>query len=340
MPVEVVPGIYLLKIPIPDNPLGDLNSYIIQGNNSDRVLIDTGWNAPQAFDALQKHLEELGVRFGDITQIVVTHSHFDHYGLADKLKQLSGAEVALHQADKDFIQLIQSHLDNLSEFLKELSGWLRLNGLPDREILFFQGLASHFLKEFDSLILPDRTLSGGERISVGDFNFEVIWTPGHSPGHVCLYEPGKKILLAGDHVLPTITPNVSFSDLYGSPLEDYVNSLRALEPLEVDLVLPAHEYVFAGLQERIGEILYHHEERERAILQVVMEKPGTTYEISSQIPWTGLNGVTVFWKDLDIENRWLALTETLAHLEFLKSRDEVEKTPTEDTAFHWDLKRG
>ena len=99
---EIVSGIYQLKIPIPNNPLEYTNIYLLKGDDG-HLLIDTGWNDEAAFQSLSNQLDEIGVDFKKISQIIGTHAHFDHYGLVGKLKELSQAKIALHRLDKDLL---------------------------------------------------------------------------------------------------------------------------------------------------------------------------------------------------------------------------------------------
>lgn len=330
MPAEVVPGIQQFKVPIPDNPLEFVNAYLIQKDKG-WMLVDTGWNAPEAFEALEQELKEVGLEVKDITQIVITHLHPDHYGLAGRLKELSGAELALHYKEKAFIE---PRYINIGKLLKEMKEWLCLNGVPEMELPTLQE-ASLFMKKFVSPCLPDRALYGGERIPTGGFNFEVIWTPGHSLGHICLYEPKKKVLLSGDHVLPNISSNISLHPQSGeNPLVDYLNSLKVVEQLEVELVLPAHGDVFTGLKQRIKELFEHHEERMAAILAAISEESRTAYKISSQIPWIGITGVITSWEELSDLERRMALTETLAHLKLLSTEGKVRKDLRDGSFFY------
>ena len=327
--MEIVPGIYQLKLPFPDNQPEYVNAYLVHGNN-EWLLVDTGWNTPEAFDALERQFQEIGLSFEDITQIVITHFHPDHYGLAGRLKQLSKAKLALHQVEERFIASRYLNMDNL---LNELGQWLRLNGVPDEESPQLQ-TASLALRKFVSPALPDTALLGGENITCGSFCFEVIWTPGHSPGHICLYEPAKKILFSGDHILPTITSNISMHPQSGdNPLGDYIDSLRALGNLEVELILPAHEHAFAGLQQRIGELVHHHDERKMAIMEIMKEEAKTAYAIAAKIPWI-VNGVDVPLEKLLPFDKRLAVLETLAHLEFLRTEGKVERTLINGTALY------
>ncbi|OGO01183.1 MAG: hypothetical protein A2Y72_02510 [Chloroflexi bacterium RBG_13_53_26] len=317
---EVVPGIYQLKLPVP--LLGDqlaVNAYLIKGDKG-WLLVDSGWNTNQAFAALGSQLREVGIGFEDISQIVITHFHPDHYGLAGRVVELSKAKVALHQVEKAFID---SRYVNMDSLLNQTADLLRAHGVPEPELPRLQR-ASVGVRQFVLPISPEITLHGGEVIHHGRFDFEVVWTPGHSPGHVCLYERAKKILLSGDHILPNTFPNIGLHPQSGEdPLGNYLHSLAVVDGLDVDLVLPAHEHVFTALKQRIKELYQHHTERKAAIISTLREGPGTAYQVSLQIPWI-LNGVSMSFEDLPSLDKRLAVMSALAHLEPLCAEGKAE----------------
>ncbi|MFQ5827211.1 MAG: MBL fold metallo-hydrolase, partial [Dehalococcoidia bacterium] len=222
--MEVYPGVHQLKVPIPDNPLGYLNAYLVQGRDG-WLLVDTGWNTEDAFASLEGQLKGLGVGFGDIAHIVVTHLHPDHYGLAGRLKELSPARLYLHRRDAAFIR---TRYVDFEDLLRRMAEFLRVHGVPE-DILPQLQMASMPVLPFVAYAEPDVRFEGGETLSTGLFDLEVIWSPGHSPGHICLYERQKRLLFAGDHILPLITPNVSRNVQSGdNPLADYMASLRKM----------------------------------------------------------------------------------------------------------------
>lgn len=324
---EVVPGIHQLKLPVP--LLGDqltVNAYLIQGDKG-WLLVDSGWNTNQAFSALGKQLREVGIGFEDISQIVITHFHPDHYGLAGRVVELSGAKVALHAVEKAFID---SRYVNMDSLLNETAALLRAHGVPEAELPHLQK-ASVGVRQFVVPISPETTLHGGELIHHGRFDLEVVWTPGHSPGHVCLYERAQKILLSGDHILPNTFPNVGLHPQSGDdPLGNYLRSLAAVDALDVDLVLPAHEHVFTGLRQRVREIREHHTKRKAAIIDALREGPKTAYQVSVQIPWI-LNGVTMSFEELPPLDKRLAVMSALAHLEPICAQGKAERTQRNGT---------
>jgi len=323
--VEIIPGIHQLQLPIPFTVFGEVgeivaesNVYLIRGDIG-WLLVDTGWDDPQTFGVLEKGVKQIGISFEDIYQIVVTHFHFDHFGLAGKLRKLSGAKLALHQKESPFIELRNIPKEQKVQGMKD---WLSKNGVPENEIP-----DTDFSMEMES---PDIFFSGGEKLSTGFFDFEVIWTPGHSPGHICLYERKRGLLISGDHLIAEITPEISLYPLSGSnPLGDYLNSLRNLKKLDVELVLPGHGYHFNYFQRRINEIIQHHRERKEAILEILKDGPMVAYEIASKVPWIPQKG-GVLWQELDSFNRRMALMETLAHLGLLEEEEKVEKVTAPD----------
>jgi len=319
---EVIPGIYQLKIPLPSKEifLGYVNVYLAQGNNG-YLLVDTGWDTEEAFNSLKKQLAEIGINFKDISQIVATHIHPDHCGLTGKLKQLSPAKIALHYLEKDFIE---SRYINMDELLSQIAEWLHTNGVPNEELIKLQ-TASLGMAKFVTPALPDVTLYGGEIISTGVFNFRVLWTPGHSPGHISLYEPTKKVLISGDYILPKITPNIGLHPQSGTnPLGDYIKSLNTTKKLDVNLILPGHENPFTGLQPRIEELIRHHQQRNSEILETLKATAKTAYQISTEITWgSDINGVG--WDNLAPWDRRLAILETIAHLEAMRFAGKVDK---------------
>lgn len=319
--MEIVPGIHQLRLPVPG--LGDLlavNAYLVQAEDG-CLLIDTGWNTNQTYAALERQLAEIGVSPLDIRLIVITHFHPDHYGLAGRLVQHSGAKVALHRVEKAFIDARYCEMDSL---LDQTAGMLRLHGVPEAELPRLQK-ASLGVKRYVSPIFPDVTLEGGEVIPFGAFVFQVLWTPGHSPGHICLYERERRLLVSGDHVLPFTFSNVGLHPQSGDdPLGHYLGSLKVVENLEVDRVLPAHEHVFTGLRERIGDIRQHHESRRAAISRVLEEGAKSAYEVSRRIPWI-VNGVTMSFEELPALDKRLAVMSTLAHLEPLCATGQAER---------------
>ena len=246
--MEVISGIHQIKVPFPQGIPECTNVYIVEGSQGN-IMIDTGWDSYEAFLALHEGLKKDRLGFKDIKQVIITHIHPDHYGLASKVKEFCGAKVAIHRVEA---ALIDPRYVNFEELLEEMEEELRSNGVPQAQLPELEE-ASLWMKQFVIPESPDIILDDGDRISNGSFEFEVLRTPGHSPGHICLYEPGRRLFFSGDHILFGITPHVGFHPQSGeNPLGDYIDSLKALESLRVNFVFPGHGPVFNSLGLRVG----------------------------------------------------------------------------------------
>ena len=329
--MEIIPGIHQLKIPIPDNPLEYLNSYLLQGKDG-WLMIDTGWYTPDAFSALESELKDIGLTLSDIATMVVTHVHPDHFGLAGRIKHLSPqTELLAHRWESD---LIESRYIKFSELQDKMASMLQKHGVPP-PILSSLKFASMPTLQFITVTLPDRSLYGGETISTGIYNLEVIWTPGHSPGHICLYEPQNRFLFSGDHILPVITSNVGYHVQSGdNPLGDYIHALRKIQNLPVAKVLPAHQHIFTDLRGRIEEIINHHNKRKGEIQKVIATKPHSAYEISSHITWDIPDRN---WEQFTPSLKRSAVTETLSHLECMRWEGRVKRIVKDSSILYQSL---
>ncbi len=316
--MEILNGVHQIKTPAPENAPWYTNVYLIEGSDG-HILVDSGWDSQESLWALQGGIKAANLKLRDIKQVVITHIHPDHYGLSTKIKQICGAQVAMHRIDADFIL---PRYKDFADLVKQTEELLRQNGAPAEELPQLKD-ASLWANKYVTPDLPEVRLEDGDTISNDSFEFEVLWTPGHSPGHVCLYERERKFILTGDHVLYDTVPRISFNPQSGdNPLGDYVSSLKKLERLKVNFILPGHGPVFNALGLRIEKILQHHEERKRAIMRTLHDGLKTAYEISQQIPWM-VNGGSTAFQDLGVWERRMAITETIAHLKLLMEEDRV-----------------
>jgi glyoxylase-like metal-dependent hydrolase (beta-lactamase superfamily II) len=318
--MEIVNGLHQLKVPVPNNPIGYTLPYLFEVPGG-AAIIDPGWDAPESIESLQSQLAELGLSFRDIRQVIVTHIHPDHYGMARRVKEDSGCEVLVHEKDIEFLRWRQKDFQTL-----DINGWFESHGMPANPA--FPGNVGGRMGRWGEALDPDRTMTDGERLPVGDFELQVMWTPGHSPGHACFYEERLELLLTGDHVLPTISPNVGqWPGTDTNPLGDYIASLNRLRGLAVKRVLPAHEYDFEDLEARLDGLVEHHEARLQEVIDAMEGGATSGYEIARGIKWS-----IGHFDGFDPMTRRAAMTETMAHLEHLKReghiamREELGKT--------------
>jgi len=316
--MQVLNGVHQIKSPCPGDASWYTNVYVIEGSDG-HIMVDCGWDSQESLWALQEGIKAANLKLRDITKVVITHIHPDHYGLSSKIKQICGAQVAIHRIDAGFIPPRYKDFANLIKKTEEL---LRQNGVPDNELPQLKE-ASLWMNKYVTPDAPEVMLEDGDTISNDSFEFEVLWTPGHSPGHICLYEQERRFILTGDHVLYDTNPHIGLNPQSGdNPLGNYITSLKKLERLKVHFILPGHGPMFNALGLRIEGILQHHEERKRAIMQALRDGLKTAYEVAQQIPWMVDEGRSSF-QDLAVWDRRMAVTETLAHLRLLMEEDRV-----------------
>lgn len=312
--LEIIEDVYRCKIPIPNNPLRYVMSYLIKSRNG-CTIIDAGWDTPESLAAWEGQLKQLGLHFEDIEQVVITHLHPDHYGLAGKLREIGRAKIVMSAPEAE---QLSARYENYHRLLEEVADFLRLHGVPAEEVPALRGAS---LPALDWVVKakPDRVVEEGDVIDTEPLKLQVLSTPGHSRGHICLYAAEQRLLFSGDHVLPTITPNISFNpQSSANPLADYFEGLEKIKKLEVNLVLPAHEFAFSNLAERVREIEEHHQRRLAEILDLLEGEPKTAYAVATKVKWE--SGP---WETLGNWDRRAALMETLAHLEFLRHEGRV-----------------
>ncbi len=310
-PVEVVrPGLWSVPVPIPNNPLRYVLVYLFETPDG-AYLVDAGWNTDEAYETLVAGVETAGFAISDVRGVVVTHIHPDHYGLAGRVREASGAWVALHPADA---ALIEDRYDEPSDLLERIAVMLRRDGAPEDEIAELRD-ASMPIRSWVWAVPPDVMVDDGDKAGIPGWDLTVIWTPGHSPGHICLYEASNRLMLSGDHVLPRITPNISFHPQAGAdPLGDFLMSLDKVAAFDTDEVLPAHEHRFVDLQGRVSELKKHHSERFDEVVDAIQSGKDTTWEIASAMTWSRP------WEQIRGWMRRAATGETLAHLNYLRNQ--------------------
>jgi glyoxylase-like metal-dependent hydrolase (beta-lactamase superfamily II) len=315
-PLELAPGIYQLTLPMPFR-LNHVHVYLVEADDG-FILIDTGVNTSEAFVGLKRKLDELGLDFNAITQIVITHFHSDHCGQAARVRELGEAQIVMGATERAVQEGIIAGPDNERE-----EQYLQ-HGLPPQQAKQ-HGEVLPYLKSLSIPFEVDIPIGPGHILLAKRRRLEAFITPGHTPGHVCLFLPEEKLMFSGDHILQRITPNISLHSYSGpDPLADYLNSLRATLMLGAERLLPSHGLVVEDPETRIHELLQHHDQRLQSCLEALGSKPTTAYEVSLQM----------FGTVLDAFGRWMALGETLSHLEHLVHQGLVSKTSEHDRVYY------
>ncbi len=326
-PVEQVrPGLWSLPVPIPDNPLRYVLVYALELAGGGVALVDAGWDTDEAYRSLCDGLATAGGSVSDVRAVLVTHIHPDHYGLAGRVREASGAWIGLHPHDA---VMLESRYGDTDELLADMSHFLADSGVPEGKLPDL-AFASMVLKSMVTMAEPDVLFEDGVVIDLPGRPLRTIWTPGHSPGHVCFYSETERLLLSGDHVLPRITPNISaHAQQFPNPLGDFLESLAKVRALDTEEVLPAHEYRFADLPARVDELVAHHAERLDEIVAVVADHPGATaWEITLRLHWSRP------WDEIESFMQRQANGETMAHCVLLELDDRLHRRGTEPARFY------
>ena len=325
---ELAPGVRRLQLPIDMPGLGHVNCYILDDKNG-AALVDPGLPGKAAWDALVKGLARADLKVKDIHTVVITHSHPDHFGGAGRLQREAGAKIITHDnfrffwdtADdnKDSIDSVEDAADN-DPLLDDPAYSGRDTGpfgttpwggekhqLPARRRFGYWLMKHGVARRFMPTANPTSRVADADYIKLADRDFVAVHTPGHTVDHLCLFDPEGGIMIAGDHVLPTITPHISGMGIARDPLKQYFESLDRMKTFtETKTVLPAHGHPFSDLSGRVDAIKIHHGER----LDILREAGETLGEAT----------VGDYMKKLFKERSWgsMAESETFAHLEHLR----------------------
>jgi glyoxylase-like metal-dependent hydrolase (beta-lactamase superfamily II) len=315
--VAVAPGVLWLRIPMPMD-LNHINLWLL-GDGDGWTVVDTGINADIAKEAWQKVESEV-LSQHPLKRIFLTHLHPDHIGLASWLQERHGVPAWMSVRGYDLVR--QFAAEQKAEDIQGAHAFMRAHGFADTEMLsrFFSG------KMFRTGISGVPTVAhhpqDGDSLAIGEAHWQVYETNGHAEGHQCLFDASRRILICGDQVLPTISPNVSYSPrgTDTNPLASYLGSLERLSLLDAHtLVLPAHGKPYYGLRPRAADLIAHH----RAHL--------TAVESACEVAKTAFELVPVLFKRRLIGSHWMfAMGETIAHAEYLAFEGRVTRQTSED----------
>jgi glyoxylase-like metal-dependent hydrolase (beta-lactamase superfamily II) len=306
------PEIYRIFIPLPDNPLKNLNCYVLR-EGKETLVVDTGFNRPECAQALEAGLRELRID-PERTRLFITHLHSDHCGLAEGFAA-RGIPIHMSGIDHDYLRRVLEGINwsMLEErFLRE--------GFPEKELSLQSG-GNQARRFAPKSLFPVIRISAGERLSLGPWSLSCMHTPGHTPGHLCLYCEELQFLFSGDHLLFDITPNITVWNGMPNSLADYLENLQKLKGLPIRRTFPAHREGLGDTQARVEAIIAHHRQRLREILLALRESPGmSAYAIAGRITWSARGRP---WSAFNPNQRWFAMGETLAHLAWLLEGGQV-----------------
>ncbi len=318
-------GIFQITVPMSHNPLGSTLVYAMESPGG-VVLVDAGWDGDEGWDGLTSGLESVGHSISEVEGVVLTHFHPDHTGLCGRVREASGAWIAMHEADMDMFAKMSSphdetwlgyHLENMTRA-----------GASQADLDAFAAVSGG-KSPAGPESTPDRTLTDGEAIALTGRDLRVVFTPGHTPGHACFHLEDADVMFTGDHVLQKTTPHVG-NFVY--PLEErdalaeFLDSLRRVQSMGVTRGLGAHGLPIDDVAGRAGELIGHHEERLDHLYEAFADDEITVWQVAERMKWYRP------WTDFHPMARGMAVSEAAAHLRHLVAREKVTRVPGSEPA--------
>jgi len=319
-----IDDVYQIKIDVPFQ-VKFVCCYILKINGK-IVLIDAGFNSPAWKKIFLQEINSIGLNIEDIDVCIITHNHLDHIGLIQEFKQKNpNLKIVMHNITNKILEweTDKSNTEEIEEEAIRVSIEMKNYGLSEEERLRIVQFFTYWpkLRKYQA---PDQIVYDNDKL-LNDL--EIIWTPGHSFGHICVFDSKRKYLFSGDHILSRITPHIGnfiipdfLADEYAdynfkNVLEQYLQSLDRIDKLNPKIIFPGHQDIIYNPHERITAIKEHHKNRLNDISNVIKNNPLTPRRIS-QIH---------FGEDLDEINSYMALSEVLGHLLYLEDLGKIQK---------------
>jgi glyoxylase-like metal-dependent hydrolase (beta-lactamase superfamily II) len=328
--VEVAEAVYRMALPLGIHGVPTVSAYLLRGDDGDTLVdcgiaagLDGGDPGPDGTAAVAAALSTAGSALERLERLIVTHAHIDHFGLAGEVVRRSGGELWMHRrTDLDLAKY-----DEPDEAVDRRMVMLADHGLFGPELTESSEGLRDWLPVMPSVGRPSRLLDGGERFAAGGRTWEVVHTPGHSPGHVCLWNAAERLLCSGDHLLQVVSPPVTFERGFEpDPMGSYLGSLDRVRDLAPELVLPGHGTPFRNGARRAEAIAAGKRRRLAQVRDLVEGRPQTVAELTVELFGTArFTGA----------QRHFVTAEILAYLAYHETRRVLRRTRRPDGVFLW-----
>ena len=305
---RVLPGAWRLRLPLPWPGVPHGNAWALAAGDG-IVLVDTGIHSDESFAELQLALRMVGLSVDDVKLLVCTHAHSDHYGQAATIVERTGCELWMHP---DIAHMTEPARDPEASYDERAESAIR-SGVPEEMVR--AGRESRRGQGFgvSGLIEPDRPLTEGAEVESDLGTWQVVETPGHAPSHICLYEPRRRVLISGDHLLGKVS--LYYDRDANDPVGAFLDSLDRVDALGARLCLAGHGRTFTSVDAHIGANRELVAERLRRTREAISGEPRTGYEVMASLYDFEVPPMAIQW----------LLSETLCYLEYLEAHGEAER---------------
>ena len=319
---EVAPDVFWIRMPLPGR-LDHINVWLLRDYEG-WTIVDTGMNRDPIRECWETIFRD-HLQGKPVTRVLSTHMHGDHTGLAGWLVQRWGVELWMSRTDFVMCKLMAA--DGPADLPDDALRFYKRAGFSEERLNAYKARFGQFGAVISPLPAGYRRVRDGEYIDIGGRQWLVVVGRGHSPEHVCLYCPELKVIIAGDQILPRITPNVSVnpSEPGANPLKDWLEScarLRSLLPSDL-LVLPAHQEPYYGVHERLTALIRHHEDALHRLVELCSE-PRRSVDVFPAI----------FRSKITDWSYFMATGESLAHINCALDR-RLLQVETDDQGVAW-----
>jgi len=317
------PAVTVTTIPLPvPFAVRAVNCYLLEGEPL--TLVDPGADWPETMIELEEGLARRGLRVEDIQQVILTHQHYDHVGLAHRVRERSGATVVAHELLRPFLADLPGEMELEDTYQAEV---MRLHDVPEPAIAELYSVSREH-RVYGGSVAVDRTVREGDVVRAGARDLLVSERPGHSPTDTVFLDAGERLAIVGDHLIGHISSNPVIHRPLDRPadtrdrmrsLPNYLAGLRRTATLDVDVLLPGHGNPVEGHRDLVAERLDFHERRKERIFDSLADGPKTAHRLALDL-----------WGHIAEREPFLTLSEALGHLDLLEEEGRVAVDEGED----------
>jgi glyoxylase-like metal-dependent hydrolase (beta-lactamase superfamily II) len=286
---RVVPGVFRLRLPLPWPGVPHCNAWAVKAGDG-FVLFDTGMHQPDSFAQLERALQMCNLRLEDLRLVVCTHAHSDHYGQAATLVERTGRELWMHPNHEHMTRMAE---DPEAVYARRIEV-ARQSGVPEEPLRRYASQLSSRESGISGVIEPDHDLLNGVTIASDLGDWVVYETPGHAPSHVCMFQPQRRLLISGDHLLGRISLYFDYG-YTPDPVGEFLTSLDVVETLGARLCLAGHGRTFTDVRAHIQGNRKLVGERLQSVLEAVSREPLSAFDVVPHVYGDALSERNAHW---------------------------------------------